>query len=323
MRYQVKNIQVKDRLDRLTCNDIAPKVKKKKSAFYYVFNSLRVVIFMVCLGVFLFSVKNIADNFSSYSDGSDFYDDIENNFASLLDKTTNNLVSSSPPVPLKGFDAMLVGKGEVEPPVSNENYQKLMNLQSSLNGMKNEIPDIYGWIKIDGTNINYPLVQGTDNQYYVEYAANQKKNVTGAIFIDFRQKRPPEQTQNLVVYGHNIRTWGTMFNGLVNYFYEDFYRTHPTVQFYTYDGIYEYTVFSVCETDIYSNYTDIYFTKEGEFESFCNDTLSRSIFTREGVVIDKDSKLLTLSTCSNSFNGDKRYVVVCVLTSMITLNNNQ
>lgn len=320
MRYNITNKGVLQQINSLTCNDIAPKIKKKKSPFYYIFNAFRVIIFLFCLAVFIYSVKNIADNFASYDEGSDFYEEIKQNFLNLGESSNQSLVSSSKPIPLKGFDAMLEGKGEVAPPVSNENLQKLLTLKNTLNGMRGDIPDIYGWIRIPGTNIDYPVVQGTDNQYYVEYAANKKKNVTGAIFVDFRQKKAPEETQNLVLYGHNIRTWGTMFNGLVQYLYEDFYKTHPTIQFYTLNGIYEYTVFSVCETDIFSNYSDIYFSNDAEFAKFYSDTLNRSLYTRDGVTIDKDSKLITLSTCSNSFNGNKRYAVVGVLTSAITEN---
>ncbi len=320
MRYHIANKDVVGQLGSLSCNDIAPKVKKRKPASYFIWNTLRVIIFLVCLCVFIYSVKSIADNFSSYNEGNDYYENIKNDFIYTNESANANLVSSSKPVPLKGFEAMLEGKGEVLPPVPNEDLMELLSWQNRLNGMKGEIPDIYGWITIPGTNIDYPVVQGTDNQFYVEHTADKKINVSGAIFVDFRQKKAPESTQNLVLYGHNIRTWGTMFNGLVNYLYEDFYKTHPTVNFYTYNGIYEYTIFSVCETDIHSNYTDIYFSNDSEFESFCQDTLNRSLYTRDGITIDKNSKLITLSTCSNSFNGDKRYSVVAVLTNVITAN---
>lgn len=318
MRYRIINKDLELQLNTLSCNDIAPKIKKPKPLSYYIWNFLRVVIFLICLCVFIYSVKSIADNFSSYNESSDYYENIKNDYLNSTDSSNSNLVSSSKPIPLKGFEAMLEGKGEVQPPVSNEDLMLLLSWQNRLNNMKGEIPDIYGWITIPGTNIDYPVVQGTDNQFYVEHGANKKTNVAGAIFVDFRQKKEPENIQNLLLYGHNIRTWGTMFNGLVNYLYEDFYNTHPTVSLYTYDGIYEYTVFSVCETDIHSNYTSIYFSGENDFNAFCQDTLNRSLYTRDGVTIDSNSKFITLSTCSNSFNGDKRYAVVAVLTNFIT-----
>ena len=318
MRYNIKNQSVLDDILNLKSNDIAPRPKRRKRAMYYVFNFIRFAVFVICLGVFTYSVKNIAKNFASYQESSDMYEDIKNNFASIGQNTVGSLINSPNPIPLKEFDKILAGDGEVEQPQSNEDFTKIVALRAALDSMKGEIPDIYGWIKVPGTNIDYPLVQGKDNKYYVNYDAKKNSNYAGAIFVDFRHKKTPDETRNMMIYGHNVRTWGTMFNGLVNFLYEDFFRLKDSIELYTYDGIYTYTVISVCETDIYSNYSDIYFSTDEEFESFCNDVLNRSLYKREGVTIDKDSKLVTLSTCSNSFNGDKRYAVVGVLTEKLT-----
>ena len=88
-------------------------------------------------------------------------------------------------------------------------------------------PDIVAWVYIEGTEINYPVVQGTDNQYYLKHLFNGKWNSSGCIFLD-RRNEPDFSDRHSIIYGHHMKN-GTMFSGLTQYKKQEFYQAHPTI----------------------------------------------------------------------------------------------
>ena len=97
--------------------------------------------------------------------------------------------------------------------------------------LKKENQDIIGWVEIEGTNINFPVVQGTDNEYYMKHTYNKENSKDGSIFLDknYDWNIP---SSNLLLYGHNNKD-GTMFQDLLKYKDKSFYKEHPTIKFTT------------------------------------------------------------------------------------------
>lgn len=97
--------------------------------------------------------------------------------------------------------------------------------------LQKENPDTAGWIKIEGTQINYPVVQGTDNNFYLNHDFNGKKSASGAIYLDFESQGDFDGRNN-ILYGHNMKN-GTMFKDLVQYKDEAFFKEHQYFTIYT------------------------------------------------------------------------------------------
>ena len=92
-----------------------------------------------------------------------------------------------------------------------------------LKDLKRDYKDVKGYIEIKGTNINYPIVQSTDNDYYLNHLPNGEKNKMGSIYLDYRNN--DFEDENTIIYGHNMND-GTMFSELENYKKQDYYEKH-------------------------------------------------------------------------------------------------
>lgn len=98
-----------------------------------------------------------------------------------------------------------------------------------------ENEDIKGWLQIEGTNVNFPVVQTSDNDYYHRLGFNKEYDYYGTPYIDYECDVKTPST-NLIIYGHNIRNDGQMFNDLTKYKQLSFYKEHPLIDF---DSVYE------------------------------------------------------------------------------------
>ncbi|MBS6955258.1 MAG: class B sortase [Enterocloster asparagiformis] len=97
--------------------------------------------------------------------------------------------------------------------------------------LRAENPDTIGWITIDGTNINYPIVQGTDNDFYLNHDFNGQENIAGAIYLDFESQGNWDGRNN-IIYGHNMKN-GSMFKDVVKYKDEAYFKEHQFFTIYT------------------------------------------------------------------------------------------
>lgn len=175
-------------------------------------------------------------------------------------------------------------------------------------------PDTVGWLSIDGTDLDYPVVQTTDNTKYYRTNFEGEYSEHAVPFVDTQVdlKKPSD---NIIIYGHNIRTDGQMFNILKGYTELEFYQQHPVVEF---DSVYhkgKYKIVSVFYANTLEQHGGVFPYHEfinaqsaEEKQAFIDDILIRSIINT-GVDIQPSDELLTLSTCSYEFK-DARYVVV-------------
>ena len=165
--------------------------------------------------------------------------------------------------------------------------------------------DYRGWIKIDNTNINYPILQGQDNEEYLYKDINNEYIVSGSIFMNYLNNGFDDQ--NTVLFGHNMKN-GTMFANLKKYKEEDFFYNNNDIEIELSNGQYlKYKVFSVYITDINDNYTKTSFEGKDEYKEFLERIKNKSIY-KSDISVNENDKIITLSTCSYEFD-DARLVV--------------
>ena len=172
---------------------------------------------------------------------------------------------------------------------------------------------LIGWLKIDDTIIYFPVMQTSDNKYYLEHNFNQEYDKNGSLFLDCSCSVYPRST-NLIIYGHHMKS-GQMFGQLQKYAKESYYEKHTTIQF---DTIYEkgtYEIMYVFRSQVYNEddlvfkyYQFINANSETEFDSYMEEMAALSLYDT-GVTASYGDSLLTLSTCDNS-QKDGRFVVV-------------
>ncbi len=172
---------------------------------------------------------------------------------------------------------------------------------------------LIGWLKIDDTIIDYPVMQTSDNEYYLDHNFNQEYDKNGSIFLDCDCSVYPRST-NLIIYGHHMKS-GQMFGQLQQYAKESYGKKHPIIQF---DSIYEegtYQVMYVFRSQVYNEddlvfkyYQFIQANSEEEFNSYMEEMAAMSLYDT-GVSASYGDSLLTLSTCDHS-QTDGRFVVV-------------
>lgn len=174
--------------------------------------------------------------------------------------------------------------------------------------------DIIGWLEIEGTSINYPVLQGEDNEYYMTHNYKKEKSKNGSIFLtkDYDWTIP---SSNLLIYGHNFNT-GAMFQDLLKYNNKTFYIKHPIIRFTTAEEDAEYEIISVfksrvyykSEKDVFRYYYFINAETEDEYNQFVEDAKKASLYNIEASASYGD-QLITLSTCSFHVK-DGRFAVV-------------
>lgn len=170
-------------------------------------------------------------------------------------------------------------------------------------------PDVVGWISIEGTNINYPVVQGPDNSYYMNRLFDGSANGAGSIFMDYRNE-PDMSCRNTVLYGHNMKN-GTMFHQITEYKQQDFYDQHPTALLMTPEGNYKIELIAGYVTDLNSDAWKIEFAGDEEFSRWLADAMAQSTFIST-IEPEAQDRVITLSTCSYEY-ADARYVLVGIL----------
>lgn len=176
--------------------------------------------------------------------------------------------------------------------------------------------DVYAWITVPGTVIDYPILQhATDNTYYLNYNIDGSYGYPGCIYTENLNAKDFSDN-NTVIYGHNMKN-GSMFAGLHQYEEKSFFEEHSQVLIYTPDRKYEYTIFA---SYIYDDRHLLYsfdFTNEDVYASYLENIknmrdLSANI--RSDIEIDADDKIITLATCMSN-QPDKRLLVQAVLNN--------
>ena len=160
--------------------------------------------------------------------------------------------------------------------------------------------EIVGFLKVTGTAINYPIVKGSDNSFYLNHGFDKKENAAGAIYLDYRNDLE-NLSRNNIIYGHG-RIDGTMFGSLNNLLEKDWFNNEDNhfIKVITPYNKMIFEIFSVYLIPKESYYLTTYFIGDEYFAKFLTKITTRSIYNFNSVVDIKD-KILTLSTCKDNF----------------------
>lgn len=261
----------------------------KKKVFYY-------TLFGIFSAVFVFSAIFIADYFIESSKQKGRYDELSSNKNQI-----QQIIDNAPTMPDGSLDPDGNYPFDPNSPILPE-YQQVYAQNN----------DLAGWIRIDGTVIDYPVMwHPEEKDYYLEKNFDLEYSKHGCIYL--RELCDPFQpSDNLVIYGH-YKQDGTMFHDLHGYYRESYWKDHPFIEF---DTIYErhtYQIIAVFKTNVAS--ADFYpyhkfnnAKNAEEFDQYVED-VKRMSFYDTGVDAQYGDKLITLSTCEYTLS-DGRLVVV-------------
>lgn len=160
--------------------------------------------------------------------------------------------------------------------------------------------DFVAWLEMRETAISYPVVQANDNDVYLSKTFEGKISKAGCIFMDYRNQTDFGD-RHTILYGHNLRD-GSMFSGLSHYVDDDYLSNHATIYTYTPSGRDEWHILVAKHTDIDDAGYRLDFADEADFLAFAAATLGN------GVPINVDTRILTLSTCTNT-SDDERFLL--------------
>ena len=212
--------------------------------------------------------------------------------STILIVKTSNKKDDSPLV-----ENIVNDNSEPQENVETERMKKLKELQK-------ENSDIVAWLQIEDSKINYPVLQGEDNSFYMTHDYKKEYSKDGSLFLD-KDYDWSVPSSNLLIYGHNNRGSTEMFVDLMNYKEEDYYKNHKTIRFTTAEEDAEYEIIAVflsrvyykSEKDVFRYYFFINAENEQEFNEYVENSKKASLYNIDATAKYGD-QLLTLSTCS-------------------------
>lgn len=251
------------------------------------------LLVLALLGVMGFSLWKILGITAEYQGGEDSYNELEQ-FVAIPE--TEPATEGPAPETQPGE--------ETEPPTEPAPLWPEVDFKA----LAEVNDDVVAWIYVPGTQINYPVVQGKDNDYYLNHLFNGKRNSSGCIFLDFGAEGD-FTSMNSVLHGHHMKN-GSMFANVCKYKTQQFYDEHPTGMLLTPGGNYEIQFFAgyVCSTS--ANAWDIGFD-EADFAKWLDKGIRKSYFESDVTPTTQD-RVITLSTCSYEYD-DARFVVHGIL----------
>ena len=309
----VKNMTEND----IDLNETAKTAKKAP------FDFARYFILLICISIFVYSGYNIIEKLLSYAEAANdnnailaiFYGDdyVPNGEIQTLRQTRRNIpIQDIRHVQRESGDASSIGAEIVE------GVQELDKYRNDLKRLKDINPDTYGWIKVSGTKIDFPVVQAHDNDYYLKTNFWGRFSNAGTIFADFRNDRDVSRNYNTILYGHNMAD-ASMFGTLMNYWNKPDIFNSGVIELITESAIYRYEVFSVSQEIPTYPYIETHFGEGWTYKSFvdfANDMYTRSYHKKDGFRFTENDRIITLSTCTNT-RRNPRLVVRGVLVEVV------
>ena len=201
------------------------------------------------------------------------------------------------------------GEGEApeEVPVWQDPYAQALK-DMDFSALRQQNPDVLGWILIPGTRVSYPVVQGTDNSYYLDHTWRGGKNSVGAIFMECRNSSDLSDF-NTIIYGHRMNN-RSMFGTLSQYKSRSYWQAHPYVYLTDDSGTHRYEIFAAGEVSVDSDVYRLGLRSDSSRQSFLDSCLALSALNT-GVTPHTYDKVLTLSTCTGNGHAT-RWVVQAV-----------
>ena len=256
---------------------------------------LSILLMTIGLGLILFAMLPRLIGFIQYKHLQNYYNDLTGNVSIQAD----DLPSSTSPSPAEIPSSMSPVPTEVPSPSHSPQIlsQFLPLLETN--------SEIIGWITLDDTPINYPLLQHDDNEYYLSHDPSNTASVYGSIYIDYRND-PSLHNQNTLIYGHNMNN-GSMFHELLRFKEETFFNTHPYLSVSNLYKSFTYEVFSVYVVDADVETISPSFPNDEAFLSYLESCRTRSLYDRE-VSFSPTDEIITLVTCSYELSNARTII---------------
>lgn len=296
--------------------------------------SLVQMIALVCFsGVFIYSgiqiVEWVLDSFKA----NDYYTEMQEKFNSgslvLSAKSSQKSIKTLSLLDMLGSDTNDIQFTTPELLSEYDDLIKKFNNELT-SGRYKELDEFFGWIKVPGTRIDYPIMKSdiSDPEKYLKRLPNGEDSGHGSVFADARTTDVLADNRHVVLYAHN-KTDGSMFAAV-----EDFFRGTPqsaelfktsVIQVVTREGIYIYKPFSIYRATRGNNYIRYEFADDDQWIQFIKDINSQNLYgylAYDNIKFYKaNTKILTFSTCQNLADPDGRYVLHTVLVSFIPNDN--
>ena len=257
------------------------KKKKKKGGFLYT------VGILVCLAVMAYSGYRLVTTSIAYHKGTEEYDGLRQYTSPVSDEQEIVVTDSSVQTSSEGE-----GDKNHEPPIDVD-FQSLKAINE----------DVVGWIYIGALDISYPIVHGTDDDFYLHHTFRKNYNFAGSIFLE-AQNKDTFTDPNTIIYGHNMKN-GSMFGKLKNL--PDKYQDDPYFWILTPDGDYCYQIFSMHVVNTGGEAYTLFSDADKTFTDWAEKMESQSSVDLGDTVFTNQSKVVTLSTCNG--NEKTRFVV--------------
>ena len=265
--------------------------------------TVRKILIAVLAVVFVGSITMMLRQNQQYQRGEEAYAEAES-LVELPDFT--QLPAPVPTVPEE--QAPQTDEPEEEKPVYVDPYAEVLR-NMDFTALREVNGDILGWIVIPGTPISYPLLQGTDNDYYLNHTWKKAGSVVGSIYMEC-QNDPDLTDFNTIVYGHRMNN-GSMFASLKYFKDKSYWQSHPYVYITDDSGSHTYEIFAAYEVPIDGDTYYLGFPAEESQQEFIDYCLSQSVI-QTGVVPQTYDRILTLSTCTGRGHAT-RWVVQAVM----------
>ena len=253
---------------------------------------LLIVLLLLCVSIMLISGYRVFKQMREYELGDRSYENMKmyaNHDAEPETETT----------PQDGAD----------PPVSKETEKIELVPAVDFTALQAVYPSVVAWVNIEGTGIDYPVVQAGDNDYFLKRLPDGTWNSSGSIFMDYRNSADLLDWHT-IIYGHNMRN-NAMFAELMSYKDQAFYDEHPVIMLHTPAGSYLVEIFAGYVCTEASDAWKMDFTGTEDFIQWCESVIGRSCF-ESGVAPERHDSVVTLSTCSYEFD-EARFVVHGIL----------
>ena len=291
------------------------------------------LLICVCLGVMGYSAYKILNQLHEYQVGDSTYKALEENIDTDTGNVADVLVharrgqSTGQSIEAELLPGETGAEGteetasaETDPSGSpagdpGKELLRIVLPEVDFAALQEQNDDIVGWLYCEDTRINYPVVQGPDNDYYLHRMFTGGYNYAGCLFLE-SINAPDFTDYNSIIYGHHMRN-GSMFHDLMKFKNKGFYEEHPYMIFMTPDKNYLMEIFAGFVSSVNTDAWQISFADEEEQMRWVDSLMNRSDFPSAITPLPEDH-LLTLSTCTYEFSN-ARYVVYGVLTEVLPL----
>ena len=279
---------------------------------------VRLIMMLLSFVVFCYSVYSIFYRMADSNKQEDLYASIRpQNVPSAVEKPKKLNEPNIMPTLLQKLQI----NGEINEYVNTEHnseltpedYRKAIAEVYSLN------QDVYGWIVVTDTQIDYPIMIGEDNDYYLYRNYMHEETKAGSIFADMSLSQNHKDNYNALIYGHDMAN-GSMFRGIRDWFLNKEMKSLADtmeIRIYTADALYVYKIFSAYRSSDF-NFTKTYFQDKEEYKEFLDSIYARSILNKKFKYNADETRICTLITCTNVYaDPDERYVVHGILTKIV------